>query len=167
MLLQIYPNDDIIFVNGGDRNKENIPEMIFPEVSFVFGVGGTNKIESSSSLLREWKEPKVNRSWGHYRTLYNTDGTKVKELTINPNSKLSVQKHFKRNEYWHVVEGEIIAQSFMENGYTLPPVNLHPHDSYVVKVGEWHTLDNPTDKYVKMIEIQYGQECIEDDIVRK
>ncbi len=31
----MYPNDDIIFANGGDRNKENIPEMSVDGLNFI------------------------------------------------------------------------------------------------------------------------------------
>lgn len=51
-----YPNDRIVFANGGDRNGKNIPEMDFedPNVFFVFGVGGTDKKNSSSWILSKW-----------------------------------------------------------------------------------------------------------------
>jgi cytidyltransferase-like protein len=53
-----YPNDEIIFVNGGDRTADNIPEMTLqdPQLSFVFGVGGNTKTISSSQLLKAWYE---------------------------------------------------------------------------------------------------------------
>jgi len=51
----LYPNDKIIFANGGDRTKDNIPEMVFDDVEFVFGVGGFDKMNSSSVLLKNWK----------------------------------------------------------------------------------------------------------------
>lgn len=51
----LYPNCKIIFANGGDRTNDNIPEMVFDDVEFVFGVGGTNKKNSSSDILRKWK----------------------------------------------------------------------------------------------------------------
>ena len=42
-----YPNEEIIFCNGGDRNKDNIPEMVIDGIEFRFGVGGDNKKNSS------------------------------------------------------------------------------------------------------------------------
>ena len=42
----MYPEDKIVFANGGDRNKENIPEMSVSGVEFVFSVGGDNKKNS-------------------------------------------------------------------------------------------------------------------------
>ena len=52
-----YSSAEIIFANGGDRTKDNIPEMDIkdPRVSFVFGIGGINKTNSSSWLLDNWK----------------------------------------------------------------------------------------------------------------
>tara|TARA_B100001057_G_scaffold298892_1_gene299031 strand:+ start:42 stop:485 length:444 start_codon:yes stop_codon:yes gene_type:complete len=50
----MFPSDEIIFANGGDRNKENIPEMSEEGVQFLFGVGGNFKRNSSSSILDKW-----------------------------------------------------------------------------------------------------------------
>ena len=36
---KLYPNDDIYFANGGDRNKKNIPEMSVSGINFIFSVG--------------------------------------------------------------------------------------------------------------------------------
>ena len=68
---EIYPNHQIIFANGGDRTKDNIPEMVFDDVEFVFGVGGEDKANSSSWILEEWKAPKTNRPRGYSRILHN------------------------------------------------------------------------------------------------
>ena len=57
LLIQVrnkYPNEKIIFANGGDRNLENIPEMTEEGVQFLFGIGGNFKKNSSSSILDEW-----------------------------------------------------------------------------------------------------------------
>jgi D-beta-D-heptose 7-phosphate kinase/D-beta-D-heptose 1-phosphate adenosyltransferase len=52
------PEQTIIFANGGDRTKENIPEMEcgIEDIEFVFGVGGQDKKNSSSSILKKWNE---------------------------------------------------------------------------------------------------------------
>lgn len=55
-LKNLYKGDEIIFANGGDRTKENIPEMKVNGVCFVFGVGGTEKMQSSSELIRKTKQ---------------------------------------------------------------------------------------------------------------
>lgn len=51
----MYPKSHIIFANGGDRTVDNIPEMAESDVEFVFGVGGEEKVNSSSWILDRWK----------------------------------------------------------------------------------------------------------------
>jgi len=51
----LYPAGQIIVANGGDRTRDNSPELSEPDVTFVFGVGGTTKSNSSSWLLDKWK----------------------------------------------------------------------------------------------------------------
>ena len=57
-LRKLYPDAHIVFANGGDRAKENIPEMDIEDsnLSFVFGVGGEDKKNSSSWILKKWHE---------------------------------------------------------------------------------------------------------------
>lgn len=162
-----FPYAEIIFANGGDRTDENIPEMSVDGVRFVFGVGGFNKANSSSWILQEWKAPKTERPWGYYRILHEVAGTKVKELTINAGQSISMQRHFNRNEHWHVSEGSCIVHSQTESGYQLPSKKLEKHDYYNVVVNDWHQLSNPFDEPCRIVEIQYGVECTETDIERK
>jgi len=164
-----YPNDTIIFANGGDRTSENIPEMDIKDdnLIFKFGVGGENKMNSSSWILEDWKAPKTERPWGYYRVLHEVPGMKVKELTVNPRQKLSMQRHTHRAEYWIVSEGRANVNSMMPGGYSLPTTELSTHEEFKVPVNEWHQLTNPYDDPVKIIEIQYGDQCDEEDIERR
>jgi cytidyltransferase-like protein len=168
MVRQSYPNDEIIFANGGDRTDKNIPEMdiVDGNLKFVFGVGGFNKANSSSWILQEWKAPKTERPWGYYRVLHEATGLKVKELTVNPGKSLSMQRHQLRSEYWLVSEGSATVNRWHED-YELPPVILNRHDEYCITLNEWHQLTNPHDLPVRIVEIQYGENCIEEDIERK
>ena len=165
---KLYPDATIIFANGGDRNAGNIPEMNagVDNVEFVFGVGGEDKKNSSSWILEEWKAPKVMRPWGYYRVLHTVHGMKVKELTVNPGSSLSMQRHQHRAEYWIVSEGMAVVNSKMNNGYNLPPRTIAVHEEYDVGLGDWHQLTNPFDLPCKIVEIQYGERCEEEDIER-
>jgi cytidyltransferase-like protein len=162
-----HPNDDIVFANGGDRTHLNIPEMIVKDVHFAFGVGGFNKQNSSSWILREWKQPKTLRQWGYYRILHDVPGTKVKELTVEPGKSLSLQRHKHRAEHWHISEGRCAVEQRMPNGYVLPTVELDTLSQIVIPMHDWHRLYNPFDVPCRIIEIQYGTECNEEDIERK
>jgi hypothetical protein len=57
-VLELYPEDEVIFANGGDRTLDNIPEMVVESerLHFVFGVGGEDKKNSSSWILKDYKE---------------------------------------------------------------------------------------------------------------
>ena len=55
----IYKNSIIKFANGGDRNNETTPEKEFcdkNDIETLFGIGGNNKSNSSSWILKKWKD---------------------------------------------------------------------------------------------------------------
>lgn len=166
-----FPNDQIIFANGGDRTATNIPEMSVSDVIFKFGVGGEDKRGSSSDFLSDWKGAFVKRDWGGYRVIYNDpmngQATKVKELVIEPGQSLSMQRHESRNEYWHVVYGMCDVYGEMHSGYNLPPKTLRAGQNHFVPMGEWHRISNPFASPCKIVEIQHGLVCDESDIIRR
>jgi D-beta-D-heptose 7-phosphate kinase/D-beta-D-heptose 1-phosphate adenosyltransferase len=49
-----WPQDEIVFANGGDRNPSNNREANVEGVTFVFGIGGSHKMNSSSEILKTW-----------------------------------------------------------------------------------------------------------------
>lgn len=160
----LYPKDKIIFANGGDRTDKNIPEMdiIDSDLTFAFGIGGFDKANSSSWILQEWKSPKTERPWGYYRVLHSVGPhVKVKELTVDPGKSLSMQRHKHRAELWFVADGE--AGLNWEYGGE----KIKIFKTEIINPNEWHQLHNPTDKPLRVIEIQYGENCIEEDIERK
>jgi cytidyltransferase-like protein len=162
-----YPDAKIIFANGGDRTSINIPEMTVDGVEFVFGVGGENKSNSSSWILQDWKAPKTERPWGYYRVLYDVPGTKVKELTVVPGQRLSMQRHQTRAEHWHVAEGTATVYSINRKSDQELLGTFGPHTHIHINCNDWHQLCNETDQLLKIVEIQYGDNCVEEDIERQ
>lgn len=153
----------IVFANGGDRGNDNTPEQKIygniPAVEFVFGVGGEDKKNSSSWILKDWRAPRVDREWGHYRELYSGDGFAVKELVINPHSKLSMQRHKHRSETWNIVSGE--AYILMNRSATDPfdgchRVKLHYANPVDIPRTTWHQGVNDTDEPAHIVEIWKG-----------
>lgn len=164
----MYPNSNIVFANGGDRTENNIPEMKCRDVEFVFGIGGEEKLNSSSWILNEWKAPKTERDWGYYRVLHDVPGLKVKELTINPGKQLSMQKHYDRSELWFIADGEAtVAEYSIVYPTTLQNPHLPKHSTHRIPEEQWHQLANPYDRPCRIIEIQYGDQCVEEDIERR
>jgi len=170
----VYPETQIIFCNGGDRTDENIPEMEDEDLSndknvtFKFGVGGNTKKNSSSWILDEFKAPKTDRPWGYFRVLHEPNNhVKLKELTVEPGQSLSMQKHFRRKELWFVAEGAANVYSLDKDEKRKLRGIYTKFNMLEIMDQEWHQLCNEQKEPLKIIEIQYGLECSEEDIKRK
>ena len=171
---QLIQSSPIIFCNGGDREKDNVPEhdkyWCDARVVFKWGIGGNDKKNSSSILLNEYSNPKTIRTWGYYRVLYEGEGYKVKELVINPHSSLSMQKHEHRTETWNVVKGE--CSVIIDNGVNKPNIIKHKlkeHKGIFIPVNTWHKGINESDNPAHIIEIWRGESALlnENDIERR
>jgi cytidyltransferase-like protein len=167
---RMWPDAEIVFANGGDRDHNNVPEMAIKDdqVSFMFAVGGTDKANSSSWILDQWRAPRTDRSWGYYRVVHQVGAnTKLKELTVNPKTCLSMQQHQQRAEFWFVAEGEAAVYT-LNNSSDHDLVGTYTqHQHIFIAQSQWHMLCNETDQPLKLIEIQYGENCVEDDIQRR
>ena len=164
---QIFPDAELIFANGGDRGTGNTAEqdVIDDKLTFAFGVGGEDKMNSSSWILNNFFENKTNRPWGYYRVLYENSTCKVKELTVKPGLSLSMQKHDYRNEYWHVVSGQGVVYEERIDSTSRKEIYKDHHVN--IPVGVWHQLSNESNEPLHIVEIQWGTKCIEEDIQRK
>jgi len=168
----LYPDAEIVFANGGDRDATNIPEMeIFKEdlrLHFEFGVGGNWKQNSSRWILDEWKAPKTDKPWGCFRLLHDYGPeAKLKELWVEPGQSLSMQRHYKRSEFWFVAEGQATVYTLNRKTDAELVGVFGKHQHIWISKGEWHQLANETTQPLQLVEIQYGEDCVEDDIERK
>lgn len=102
----------------------------------------------------------VKRPWGSFTVLEMGNGFKVKLVEVKPRQALSLQYHLRRSEHWVVVEGsaKIVKGS--------KGCILDANKSTYVPVGCKHRLINPTDKPLKIIEVQSGDYLGEEDIIR-
>ena len=171
-VLETSPEANVIFANGGDRQKGTTPEVEFAKelieegkILFSFGVGGEDKKNSSSWILSDWKSPKTERPWGFYRVLDTGPGWAVKELTIMPGESLSDQRHHHRSEHWHVVQGTVTIDTDWNN--VQQTTDVHPQQSYDIGKLVWHRPHNNTDEPVKIIETWFGDILEESDIERR
>ena len=171
--LSTHGDIKVIFANGGDRTNTTTPEYKIygdmPYVDFAFGVGGEDKKNSSSWILDEWKAPKTERTWGYYRVIHEYDQhTKVKELAVPPGNKLSMQRHQERSEHWFIAEGTATVYTINTSSTDVETLGVYnQHESLHIPVGTWHQLANEHDTNLKLVEIQYGTNCVENDIERQ
>jgi mannose-6-phosphate isomerase-like protein (cupin superfamily) len=111
---------------------------------------------------------KVLRDWGYYRVLHEVgEHVKLKELTVEPGKSLSMQKHDSRFELWFVAEGIATLYSLDSEQEFFHVGDYGLHRDIRINVDEWHQLRNEQTFPLKIIEIQYGDKCIEEDITRK
>lgn len=102
----------------------------------------------------------AHRPWGTYTVLEDTPGYKIKRIVVRPGKRLSLQKHFHRNEHWIVVSGTATV-TVGENTFL-----VRPNESTYIKMGELHRLENTGKIDLVLIEAQVGEYTGEDDIVR-
>ena len=165
-ITEMYKGAEIIFCNGGDRNSDNIPEMVCEGVSFEFEVGGSDKKNSSSWILNQWRYEHENRIWGQFYNLFQDSNVKVKELIVAPKKGMSFQRHFQRNEIWLVSKGACKVNFSTQDPTNSEEVILKKFDHFIVQVKQWHQIFNPYDSDCHIIEIQYGDATEETDIER-
>jgi mannose-1-phosphate guanylyltransferase len=128
--------------------------------------GSGQKIKDVVKILKERDSELPNihltahRPWGTYTVLEDTPGYKIKRIVVKPGKRLSLQKHFHRNEHWIVVSGT--ATVTVGNEVKL----VRPNQSTYIKMGEVHRLENQGKIPVVLIEAQVGEYTGEDDIVR-
>ena len=140
--------------------------MIVEGIEFKFGVGGNDKRNSSSSLLKKWQYHFENRVWGSFYNFYDSKEVKVKELIVSPQKGMSFQKHNERNEIWLVIDGSCEVYHSENDPIKKEKVTLNKFDKFYVSKGKWHQITNPFDKECHIIEVQYGDSVVEEDIIR-
>ena len=102
----------------------------------------------------------VYRPWGFYTVIAAGKGFQTKIIHVNPGQKLSVQSHNFRSEHWVVLSGT--AKVVLESKDYI----LSPGHSIDIPVKAIHSLQNPYNEDVEVIEVQKGDVLSEDDIVR-
>ena len=128
--------------------------------------GKTQKVKEIVNILKQENpevvtvHKKVHRPWGTYETLVMDKGYKIKRIVVKPGKRLSLQKHFHRNEHWIVVSGTAKVTVGKEEYL------VRSNESTYIKMGEIHRLSNPGKIPVVLIEAQVGEYTGEDDIIR-
>ena len=102
----------------------------------------------------------VEKPWGFYETIMETDASKVKLISVLPGHKLSLQKHKHRSETWHVIRGEAKVTKGNER------FSMLTGDSVIIHKNEVHRHENLSKEPLEIVEIQTGSYFGEDDIIR-
>jgi mannose-6-phosphate isomerase len=100
------------------------------------------------------------RPWGSYTVLGGADGYQVKQIVVQPNKRLSYQRHAHRSEHWFVVRGS--GQLVLDG----QPRDIHIGEAVDVPIGCLHRIGNTGTEPLVFIEVQIGSYLGEDDIER-
>lgn len=105
------------------------------------------------------QETRVEKPWGYYVDHLRSKECVQKTIYVAPNRKLSLQYHALRGEFWYVEKGYPVV--------TLEKKKIGASPGYTVEIepGTIHRIENLTDEWVVIHEMQYGL-CFEDDIIR-
>lgn len=126
--------------------------------------GSSQKVKQVVELLKDsdliHTHVTTHRPWGTYTVLEDESGYKIKRIVVKPGKRLSLQKHYHRNEHWIVVSGTATV-TIGERNFL-----LRENESTFIKMGEIHRLENEGKIPVVLIEAQVGSYTGEDDIVR-
>jgi mannose-6-phosphate isomerase-like protein (cupin superfamily) len=101
----------------------------------------------------------VERPWGNYTVLGRKNDLQTKQIIVNPNSRLSLQKHEHRREIWFVIEGSPLIEVDQEKFVGSPGTVV------IVEKNEVHRISAAGSKVV-IVEVQIGDYLEEDDIIR-
>ena len=118
------------------------------------------KPEHGLTLYAEGDRTRIEKPWGYFEVLFETEYSKVKMLSVDQDQMLSMQMHEHRSETWFVTQG---IATVTKGDLTL---ELHPGESIVIGQKERHRVQNSGNEVLEIIEIQTGTYFGEDDIVR-
>ncbi len=100
------------------------------------------------------------RPWGYYTVLEDEPDHKTKRIVVLPGMRLSLQRHRRRSEHWHVVSGQAVVTRDREES------PLGAGQSVDIPIGTAHRVANPGTEPLTFIEVQRGDYFGEDDIER-
>ncbi len=115
---------------------------------------------SVATTISTVEPQQARRPWGSWEVLDTGPGYKVKRLTVQPHSRLSLQTHVHRAEHWLVVAG--LATCTVGGRQLQAEAGTH----VFVPRGSAHRIANDQPEALIIVEVQVGSYTGEDDIVR-
>ena len=158
----IYSQKELVAVSG-------LEDVIIVETEDAIMACKRNNSQDVKKLFAKLKDQSsetvqlhktVFRPWGYYTCLNSGEGYLTKTICVMPKHKLSLQSHNHRSEHWVVLEGKALV--ILEDKEYV----VEAGDSIDIPLKAKHSLQNPYDKELKVIEVQKGDYISEDDIIR-
>jgi mannose-1-phosphate guanylyltransferase len=167
--ISVDSQNNMIMTYGKKVATIDVDDLIIIDTAdalLVSKKGSSQKVKQVVNKLKDKKSELTNthtlvhRPWGTYEVLLDSEKYKIKQIIVKPGKRLSLQKHFHRNEHWIVVSGTATVTVGEETKI------IRENESTYIKMGEIHRLENEGKIPVVMVEVQVGSYTGEDDIVR-
>lgn len=156
----IYSQKELVAVSG----LEDVVIVETEDAIMACRMSDSQSVKKLYEKLKESNTTKLHktvfRPWGYYTCMNEGDGYLTKTICVLPHQKLSVQSHNHRSEHWVVLEGQALVL-LDDKKY-----DVYAGDSIDIPLKAKHSLQNPYEKELKIIEVQKGDYISEDDIIR-
>ena len=158
----IYSQKEIVAVS----NLENIILVETEDAIMACKMDESQNVKKLYEKLKEKESDTIKlhktvfRPWGYYTCMNSGKGYLTKTICVMPKQKLSIQSHNHRSEHWVVLEGRALV-ILNDKEY-----NIDAGESIDIPIQAKHSLQNPYDEELKIIEVQKGDYISEDDIIR-
>jgi len=167
--LLVNSSNNLVLAHGKKIVLLNVKELLVVDTQDALLITQKGKSEDVKSIVDTLhkegsniveEHPLVHRPWGTFNLLETKDNYKFKTILVKPQHRLSLQKHFHRNEHWIVLKGTATVTI----GKTKKLVCAN--ESVYIPMGKKHRLENEGKVDLLLIEVQVGEYLEEDDIVR-
>ncbi len=167
--LLVNSRNNLVLAHGKKIVLLNVKELLVVDTQDALLITQKGKSEEVKSIVNTLHQegsniieehPLVHRPWGTFNLLETKDNYKFKTILVKPHHRLSLQKHFHRNEHWIVLKGTATVTI----GKTKKLVCAN--ESVYIPMGKKHRLANDGKVDLLLIEVQVGEYLEEDDIVR-
>jgi mannose-1-phosphate guanylyltransferase len=167
--ISVDSHNNMIMTYGKKVATIDVDDLIIIDTAdalLISKKGSSQKVKQVVNKLKDKKSELTNthtlvhRPWGTYEVLLDSEKYKIKQIIVKPGKRLSLQKHFHRNEHWIVVRGTATVTVGEKTKI------IRENESTYIKMGEIHRLENEGKIPVVLVEVQVGSYTGEDDIVR-
>lgn len=100
------------------------------------------------------------RPWGMFEVIKELKNMKIKKIIVYPKSKLSLQSHKYRKEFWICINGTGKVQ------LNDKIIDIKKDDFIFIDIENKHRLINDSETDLEITEVQIGEYLGEDDIIR-
>lgn len=168
--ININSKENLLFVKEKTVVTIDVEDLVIVDTNDALLIskrGNSQKVKDAVQQLECNMSELVNihqnafRPWGSYTVLEQEKNKfKLKKIIVKPGKRLSLQKHYHRNEHWIVVSGT--AKITIEDQEMI----LKTNESTYISMGKLHRLENPGKIDLILIEVSVGEYLGEDDIIR-